>query len=195
MKNSKKKVPLVQEKEISETIDLLKGPLTENQILFIKKRWLHQVVYWDQRSKASRFKYFRLRAVTIGSSVAIPVFTSLAIIYSTQKVFSIIATILAAVVASAAAWEGIANYGQIWIEKRRAAELLKVEGWLFFELADRYSKGSYADNFPSFASSVENLIAKEIGEYVAVFDTSKARQRLEEFEELIKAAIERHLKK
>ena len=98
-------------------------------------------------------------------------------------------------VAASTAWEGIANYGQIWIEKRRAAELLKVEGWLFFELADHYSTGDYAYNFKSFAAVVENLIAKEIGEYVAVFDAVKAKERIEEFEKLIKAAIERNLQK
>ncbi len=195
MKNSDIKVPLVQEQKLLDTIDLLKDTLTEKQIFFIKNRWLHQVIYWDQRSRKSRTKYFRLRAATVIGSVTVPVFTSLAIIYTTNKIFSVIATIIAAIVAASSAWEGIANHGQIWIEKRRAAELLKVEGWLFFELADHYSTGNYTDNFQSFAASVENLIAKEIGEYVAVFDTAKAKKRLEEFEELIKVAIERHLNK
>jgi hypothetical protein len=195
MKKSITEIPLVQEDQLINVIDLLKGSLTDQQIAFIKNRWLHQVIYWDQRSRKSRQRYFTLRSLTVLGSVAIPVFTSLALTYSSHKEFSVIAIILGALVAASTAWEGIANYGQIWIEKRRAAELLKVEGWLFFELADHYSVGSYADNFKSFAASVENLIAKEIGEYVAVFDASKAKERLEDFEKLIKTAIEQNLSK
>ncbi len=195
MKQSNTAVPLVQKDQLVAAIDLLKGSLTDSQITFIKSRWLHQVIYWDQRSRRSRRKYFALRGLTVLGSVAIPVFTSLALTYSTHKEFSVIAIILGSLVAASTAWEGIANYGQIWIEKRRAAELLKVEGWLFFELADHYSIGMYADNFKSFAAAVENLIAKEIGEYVAVFDTAKTKERIEQFDEFIKAAIERNLSK
>lgn len=47
------------------------------------------------------------------------------------------------------AWEGVANYGEVWREKRRAAELLKVEAWQFFQLADKYQGKSRSDRLQS----------------------------------------------
>ncbi|HET6996613.1 MAG TPA: DUF4231 domain-containing protein [Chitinophagaceae bacterium] len=186
-----KQEPLVDKARLESIVDKLKSDLTANQIEFIKTRWLGQVVYWDQRSRRARRKYFAMRATMVLGGVALPVFTTLAITYPAQNTFfSILATFLGAIVAAAAAWEGIANYGQIWLEKRRAAELLKVEGWLFFELADRYSATSYAEGFKSFAGAVENLIGKEIGEYVAVFDTSATKKQ---FEKLLDNAVDRYL--
>lgn len=80
---------------------------------------------------------------------------------------------MGAAVAGSAAWEGVANYGEIWREKRRAAEMLKVEGWQFFQRCGKYQNDqSYAVSFPRFATEVENMIAREVGEYLAVFDQS-----------------------
>ncbi len=180
-----KTVSLLQVDELRNIINQLgdKG-LTDGQIDYLKNRWMHQVEYWDWRSRRSRWRYFALRAVTICGSVAIPVFTSLAMSYSTCIVFSIIATILGSLVAASAAWEGVANYGQIWLEKRKAGELLKVEGMLFFELAEPYATGDHATGFKSFVLNVEKLIAKEVGDYVATIDASLKKQ----IEDLIKKA-------
>ena len=89
MKKSIADVPLVQEDQLIAVIDLLKGSLTDQQIAFIKNRWLHQVIYWDQRSREARYKYFILRSLTVLGSVAIPVFASLALTYSSRKEFSV----------------------------------------------------------------------------------------------------------
>ncbi|HEV8286892.1 MAG TPA: DUF4231 domain-containing protein [Chitinophagaceae bacterium] len=190
-----KKIPLIREDRLTNVIDELKGVLTDKQITFLKNRWLHQVIYWDQRSRNARHKYFALRAIMVLGGVSVPVFTSLAMTYSTHTEFSVIATVLGALVAASAAWEGVANYGQIWLEKRRAAELLKVEGWLFFERADHYSTEDYDSGFTSFAASVENLIAKEIGEYVAVFDPAALKKRQKNFDKLIEAAVKQYITK
>ena len=76
--------------------------------------------------------------------------------------------LVGAVVAANAAWGRMANYGETWSEKRRAAELLKVEGWQFFQLCGKYdSEGSHERAFPRFVGEVENMIAGETGEYLA----------------------------
>ena len=81
-------------------------------------------------------------------------------------------------VAGCAAWEGVANYGEIWREKRRAAELLKVEGWQFFQLCGKYQDaGTYQKAYPRFAIEVESMIALEVGEYLGVFDPSLAQAK------------------
>ena len=96
---------------------------------------------------------------------------------------------MGAIVAGCAAWEGVANYGEIWRGKRRAAEMLKVEGWLFFQLCGKYqADGTHKKAFPRFAAEVENMIAREVGEYLGVYDQSldhakqTAEQILEEVE-------------
>ena len=76
--------------------------------------------------------------------------------------FAKLAAVLGAIVAAAATWEGVANYGPIWLlAKRRAAELLKVEGWLFFASAEKYVVVSSTVAFPAFAAEVEHQIAKD----------------------------------
>jgi hypothetical protein len=73
----------------------------------------------------------------------------------------------------------VANYGEIWREKRRSAELLKVEGWQFFQLCGKYqADGGHKKAFPHFAAAVEEMIAREVGEYFTVFDPSLAQNKV-----------------
>jgi len=188
------KIALVDPEQLAHVIDHLKDALTPHQVEFLKARWLHQLIYWDQRSRHARHIYFALRAVTVLGGVTIPVLTSLSLVNPPRASTSLAAAIIGALVAAAAAWEGVANYGQVWLEKRRAAELLKVEGWLYFQQADRYADLDSGAAFPRFAAEVERLIAKEVGEYVGVFDVTESAKRASQFDDLLKAAIERHVK-
>jgi hypothetical protein len=70
------------------------------------------------------------------------------------------------VVAASAGLEALYGWGDIWLEKRKAAELLKVEGWLFVHKAGKYKAMNAKDRFPSFVNAVEAQIAAEVGEYV-----------------------------
>jgi Protein of unknown function (DUF4231) len=180
-------LPLVDSKALAQVIDHFAGSFSDSQKGFLKSRWLHQVRYWDNRSRDARRKYFALRGITVLGSVTIPVLTSLGLVTSPRTTFAIAAAIIAAVVAASATWEGVANYGQIWLEKRRAAELLKVEGWLFFASADKYADMAPETAFPTFAAEVERQIAKEVGEYVSAFDPSQATKRASQFVDLLKA--------
>ena len=148
------KVALVDVKRLGHVVDLLVEELGPGQIEFMKARWLHQIQYWDQRSRGARWKYFALRGVVVLGGVSIPVLAA-------AQASLVIAGIISAAVAAAAAWEGVANYGQIWLEKRRAAELLKVEGWLFLQRADKYAGLTYQVAFATFATEVERQIAIE----------------------------------
>ena len=86
--------------------------------------------------------------------------------------------VVGAIVAGCAAWEGVANYGEIWREKRRSSELLKVEGWQFLHLCGKYETDKcHSTAFPRFVSEVESMIAREVGEYLGVFDPSLAQFR------------------
>lgn len=152
---------------------------------YMTARWIGMVMWWHERSVDARGKYFALRAVVVIGGTAIPVLATIGIAAEWRTGAAIATAIVGAVVAAAAAWEGVANYGDTWREKRRAAELLKVEGYQFIELCgnyDRFRDGSddstsYGRAFPSFAAEVEAMIAREVGEYLSGFDRSIERGR------------------
>ena len=172
----KGKAPLVSREELEKVIDSIKDlePYRE----FLKTRWVGMVMWWHGRSVDARWKYFLLRAVVVAGGVSIPVLSALSMQDGWERLFSIIISCVGAVVAGCAAWEGVANYGEIWREKRQAAELLKVEGWQFFQLCGKYQEdGTYQKAYPRFAGEVETMIAKEVGKYLEVFDSSLAQAR------------------
>ena len=162
-------VPLVDETKLQTLIEQLPD-LEESHKHFLTTRWLHQLRWWDERSRDARRKYFRYRAAVIIGGVAIPVISGLPNSWPLGNVPKALVALLGAIVAGCSAWEGVANYGEVWREKRRAAELLKVEGWKFFQLAgDEYRDKTLKEVYSQFAARVEQLIANEIGEYVEVF--------------------------
>jgi hypothetical protein len=161
-------VPLVDKAQLAEFIDQL-PQVDESQKRFLQTRWLGQLLWWDDRSREARVKYFRCRAIVIATGVAIPALSAVPEAWVQAGVSKAVIAGLGAIVAGLTAWEGVANYGEVWREKRRAAELLKVEAWQFFQLADKYQGKSRSDAYSLFAGEVERLIAKEVGEYVAVF--------------------------
>jgi len=181
-------VPLVDVQKIVAAVDQLSKELEPRQIEFIKSRWLHQVEYWDQRSRNARWKYFGLRLVMVLGGVSIPVILSVGPEIIAGRTPAMVASVVSAIVAAAAAWEGVANYGQIWLDKRRAAEMLKCEGWLFLQRADKYAGGSFQNAAVVFAAEVERQIAKEVGEYVANFDVDAATARVSQTQKLLEAA-------
>lgn len=176
-KQKRAEEPLVDPEKIEKFIDGREDLKPYGD--FIKTRWLSMVVWWHNRSVEARRKYFFLRRVVVAGGVFIPVLSALDMNSMFAPYAPIAIAVVGAVVAGCAAWEGVANYGEIWREKRRAAELLKVEGWQFFQLCGKYQDNrkdennlKYAKAFPRFAAEVENMIAKEVGEYLAVFGPS-----------------------
>jgi hypothetical protein len=57
--------------------------------------------------------------------------------------------------------------------------LLRTEGWLFIELAEKYEGLEREKAFTRFAAEVEELVRKELGEYVASFDIEKLSKALD----------------
>ena len=179
-------VPLVDVEKIVAAIDQHAKDLAPGQVEFIKSRWLHQVQFWDQRSRGARWKYFGLRAVMVLGGVSVPVILNVGPEFLGSRTPGVIAFV-SALVAAAAAWEGVANYQQIWLEKRRAAELLKCEGWLFLQGAAKYAGQPVPVAAAIFAEEVEQQIAKEVGEYVASFDATAAALRASATQKMLEA--------
>ena len=161
MSKESRKVPLVDDKGLTEVIEHIPD-LEDSHREFLKKRWLHQVLYWDQRSRAARRKYFLLRSVIVVGGVLIPTLAGLQF-----EALRYVIGGIGLVVALSAALESLFSYGEIWRLKRRAAERLKIEGWRFFQKAGDYSD-DYGKAFPTFADRSETIIEQEIEDYVAL---------------------------
>ncbi len=172
--------PLVTRAMLKGVIDRIKVDsgkhLDSSQELYLQSRWTEMVMWWHSRAEGARWKYMLLRAVVIVGGVFIPVLSTFAMLPNWHETATIATAAVGSVVAAAAAWEGVANYGEVWREKRRAAELLKVEGWQFLQLSGKYqSDGDLKLAFPRFTNEVESMIANEVGQYLKGFDPSVAR--------------------
>lgn len=178
-KSRQRKLVKVDEEELEEAINEL--PLDDFQKGFLRKRWLHQVLYWNKRANESERKYHALRSVTAVVSVIIPALVSLNLANELTLVGlgvkQWITILFSMIVASSMAIEEIFHFGDVWREKRNAVELLMIEGWRFFQLSDdRYKGKDHKGAYAVFATRVEHIIQKEIERYMAVF-WSKEKER------------------
>jgi hypothetical protein len=144
-------------------------------------RWLHQVGHWDLHARRAHRKYVRLRGTVIVVGLIIPVLASLSFTGHLDFLGTVIdyeflrraaLVILGLVVAICAAWEGFQNYGEIWRTKRRAADLLHVEGWRFFQHSGEY-KGGYDKTYSLFADQTEDIIQRAIQDYITLTRTDR----------------------
>jgi hypothetical protein len=146
---------------------------------FLKLRWLDQVTWVEAKAAKSQRLYYRLRLVTIIGAVIVPALVSLNALDGWYGNAAQIATwVVSLIVAVSAAIEGFFQFGQRWRNYRGAAEQLKAEGWLYFELAGPYASvnGSHGDAYVTFVSRVEDLLQKEVAAYIANVATEKQQR-------------------
>src|SRR4051812_7118950 len=152
------------EQELGGLIDALE--LTEMQKRFLRLRWLDQIVWMEGKADRARDWYYRLRLTTIIGGVIIPALVSLNISGTIVPVIFLI-TFLSLLVAISAAVEEFFHYGERWRHYRRTVELLKVEGWQFFQKSGPYHDyGSHAGAYPAFAARVEDIIQRDVEVYI-----------------------------
>jgi hypothetical protein len=154
------------EQELGDLIDEL--DLGERQKRYLRSRWLDQIVWLEKKAGQSQRLHYMLRVVAIVGGVVVPALVSLNV--REGDVASAIAWTTFAVslvVAIAVAVEGFFRYGERWRHYRRTVELLKSQGWQFYELAGGYAGfRTHASAFRSFANTVETLIAEDVDTYV-----------------------------
>jgi Protein of unknown function (DUF4231) len=168
-------------------LETLIASMPVDEQVYLTDRWLAMVRWWEWRSNDSKRKYGWCRAIIIGGGGLTTVLTTVQLAlgehFAAPQLFPILLAITGAVVAATAAWDGIQSYGEVWRDKRRAGELLKVEGWLFLSRSGDYAQAK--DAFRLFAAKVEAMFAKEVGDYVNLFDTSKeGKQIIDQMNEL-----------
>jgi hypothetical protein len=160
-------VQLVDIETLNKLIDATPN-LESFQLEYLKNRWLHQIRWWNQRAWEARTYYFCLRRIIVVGGILVPFLIAATIAPRVDPWLRYAGTIISLVVAMCAALEALYGWGGIWLDKRRAAELLKVEGWLFFHGGGSYKEGPIGKRFSDFVTEVESKIAAEVGEYVAI---------------------------
>lgn len=137
---------------------------------YIEARWLNYVEWWDSRARTAKRKYFALRCAVVVAGALIPALVGLRELKAFSNydwLFAVASIVVSLVVAICAGIESLFNFGDIWREKRNAAELIKSEGFSFLELAGDYKDyPSHQAAYKHFAARVEELIRSEIKEYV-----------------------------
>jgi hypothetical protein len=149
--------------------------LDPTQKEYLRKRWLHQVRWWDRRAWEARQRYFSFRVIIVLGGILVPFLTITSLGAQLDPLLRLAAAVVSLLVAACAGLEALYGWGGIWLEKRRAAELLKVEGWLFLHGAGVYKGRPAAEAFPDFVTEVESQIAAEVGEYVAVAQSARTQ--------------------
>ena len=156
--------PLVDEAALSNTIHQL--DLSDLQKDRLINRWLHYVVWWDARARASRWKHYTLRSIVVAGGAIIPALVSVHVSDPERAAtLHIVTVVLSLLVAICAGLEGLFGFGEIWREKRAAAEILKVQGWRFFQLIKPFAGMTHRTG-SDFADAVEAMIEHEVKDYL-----------------------------
>lgn len=187
--------------------------LSPQQQDFLRLRWLDQVLWMEGKAGKEQKRYYWLRLITIIGGVLVPAFISLGTFVPTIRtddaqtvraeniqtnseqgvsenivefiiVWSpLLSFVLSQAVAITAAIEQFYKSGERWRNYRRSAELLKSQGWQFFQLSGTYS--AYADEtgqghrkaFPDFAGRIEEIIYSDVEGYISQIAQPKASKQ------------------
>jgi hypothetical protein len=154
------------------------GPLQQE---FLRNRWLDQVRWAEGKSGRAQWWYRRLRLTTIIGGVIIPALVGLNVAGPASQSIRWAVFGLGLVVALAAAIEGFFNYSDRWPHYRRLAELLKSEGWQFFQLSGPYAGAAdHAAAYPQFSARVEEIIQSDVEVFFTSVAMGKTQQQSEQ---------------
>lgn len=155
--------PLKQ--ELRSLIDSL--DLDDTQRHFLRARWLDQVVWMEARADQSRRRYYALRLLAAMGGVVVPTLVSLSASGTAETAVRAATISLSLVVALSLAIEELMRFGERYRHYRRTVELLKSEGWQFFQLTGPYRRrATHREAYPSFAGRVEGIIQPSVEVYI-----------------------------
>ncbi len=160
---------LVDLKELRRLIDALELKDTKRNE-YLNARWLKYVEWWDSRASKAKWKYLGLRSAVVIGGALIPALVGLREMKALESYawqFAVASIFVSLVIAVCAGLDSLFGYGDIWREKRTAAEVIKSEGFSFLQLSGKYKDyKAHVDAYQVFAASVEDLILKEIKDYI-----------------------------
>jgi hypothetical protein len=151
--------------DVGNLIDAME--LSDIQKHTLRSRWLDQVVYMERRAHENRNAYYIFHLTAILGSLLVPALLTFG---NTVPILHYMAFVISLIVAISASVEQFFDFGERWRNFRRAAETLKIEGWLYFQLSGYYYNTSYethADAYQTFAGRVEEIIKREVAVYLS----------------------------
>ncbi len=107
---------------------------------YIDARWLNYIEWWDSRANRAKWRYHALRTAVVIGGALIPALVGLRELkvwpdgYDYSWLFAIASIVASLIVAICAGLESTFGFGDIWREKRNAAEVIKSEGFCFIQL-------------------------------------------------------------
>jgi hypothetical protein len=184
-----KKVPYQEtlKQEMQEIIDQLDLPEIKKKA--IAKRWLDQVLWFENKSGQCRKSYNRLRLFIIIGGIVLPALMTMSGNINEQQLSSDqqidralkrgLATapfVLSISIAIAAAVEEFCRFGDRFRQYRQSAEALKSEGWQYLQGSGAYADSkSQTEAYPLFAARVESIIQKDVEIYITEISKEKPK--------------------
>jgi hypothetical protein len=158
---------------IGDVIDVLE--LSDLQKRFLRSRWLEQLLWQEKKAKLAQIRYYILRLVAIVGGVIVPALVGLKIgDGGAAGLVPWVTFVLGLMVAISVSVEEFFHYGERWRHYRRNAELLKMEGWQFFQLAGPYQQfENQPKAYQEFAGRVEKIFGQELDVYMAQIAADK----------------------
>ena len=153
--------------------------LSDLQRQFMKSRWLSQMLWLENRAQQNRNRYYFLRLLTIIGGIIVPALVSINInANNVREIVGWIAFGLSQVVAISAAVEEFFHYGERYRHYRNTAELMKIEGWQFFQLSGAYRNSqNHTEVYADFAERVENIMQRDVEGYLSGVIQDKTEQK------------------
>ena len=143
---------------------------------FLRLRWLDQMLWAERRAGQARDRYYALRLISIVGGVVVPALVSLNLQAAVGALVGWLTFSISLAVAISLAVESFFRWGERWTHYRRMSELLKSEGWLFFQLAGPYQEaGTPARAYPEFARRVEAIVAADVDAFISQVAREKAK--------------------
>lgn len=150
--------------DLSSVIESL--DLDDIQRHFLRSRWLDQVIWMEGRADQARRRYYALRLLAAVGGVVVPTLVSLRAAGTMGDVLRGLTIGFSLLVAISVAVEELVRFGERFRHYRRTVELLKSEGWQFFQLSGPYRRHTHRRAYPSFAARVEAIIQPSVEVYV-----------------------------
>ncbi len=158
--------------DLEEMIELLQ--ITDTQKRFLRSRWHDQVKWMETKARQTQIRYYALRMTAIVGGVIVPALVGLNFSDAWNETVRAAAFVLGLLVAISVAVEEFFHYGERWRHYRSTVEMLKSEGWQFFQLSGRYSEyDRHKDAYRKFADHVEQIIGAEVSKFITQVSVEK----------------------
>jgi Protein of unknown function (DUF4231) len=162
-----------REKRNQELFAIIKKLQTDNllgdaEINYLEFRWFKSFLWMDKAAVAHKTMHYAMRLVMSIGTILIPVLTA------NDLDFRFLTLSIGLIVAISTAIEELFKYKDYWYHHRIDAELLRSEGWQFFQKIGHYKEySSHREAFPIFATRIEEISQSSVDSFICKIIQSK----------------------